>query len=70
MPWMERQNYLPIAIYSLQRNADQLVSLGRQDSPEWHLANGLLRIARGIQQDASILEARLVALEARLSPQQ
>jgi hypothetical protein len=64
---MQRDNFLPTAINDLQQFTEKLI---RKDSPEWHLAHGLLRIAQGIQQEASILEARLSAIEARISLRQ
>ncbi len=38
------------AMRSFQENLDRIEKQGRKDSPDWHLANGLLRLAQGLQQ--------------------
>ena len=40
-----------MAIHSFQENLDWIERQGRKDSPDWHLANGLLRLAQGLRQD-------------------
>ena len=39
------------AIHSFQENLDWIECQGRKNSPDWHLANGLLRLAQGLRQD-------------------
>ena len=39
------------AIHSFQENLDGIECQGRKNSPDWHLANGLLRLAQGLRQD-------------------
>jgi CheY-like chemotaxis protein len=65
---MERDNYFSVAIASLRYNVDQIKKEGRESSPDWHLANGLLRLAEGILQEVLILEERLSGFERRLDP--
>jgi hypothetical protein len=66
---MEKENYFSLAAYSFQEQAKYIKSVGRENSPEWHLANGFARMAQGLEQESRILESRLSAIEARLSHQ-
>ena len=47
------------ATHSFQENLNWIESQGRKNSPDWHLANGLLRLAQGLQQDREAHEALL-----------
>ncbi len=44
-------DFYAVAIHSFQGNLDWIERQGRKDSPDWHLANGLLRLAEGLRQD-------------------
>ncbi len=43
-------NFFSAAVRSFQENLDRIETQGRKDSPDWHLANGLLLLAQGLQQ--------------------
>ncbi len=43
-------DYYSVAVRSFQENLDRIEKDGRKDSTDWHLANGLLRLAQGLQQ--------------------
>ncbi len=43
---------------SLKRNLRWIEEEGRKDSPDWHLVNGLLRLAQGLQRDHDAEEDR------------
>jgi hypothetical protein len=47
------------ATHSFQENLNWIENQGRKNSPDWYLANGLLRLAQGLQQDREDREARL-----------
>jgi hypothetical protein len=47
------------AAHSFQENLNWIENQGRKNSPDWYLANGLLRLAQGLQQDQEAQEARL-----------
>jgi hypothetical protein len=64
---MERENYFSVAIASFRYNLEQIQNQGRESAPEWHVANGLLRLAQGMLQDARIMEKRLSAIESKLN---
>jgi hypothetical protein len=59
--------FYAVATNSFQTHLDWLERQGRKDSPDWHLANGLLRLAQGLQQDHEAQEERLKSF-ARSSP--
>ena len=59
-----RDNYLSVAIHDLQQAAGRMI---QKDTTEFHLVYGLLRIAQGLQQESSMMEARLIAIEVQLS---
>lgn len=44
-------DFYAVAIHSFQENLDWMEHQGRKDSADWHLANGLLRLAQGLRQD-------------------
>lgn len=56
-----------VAIDSFQAHLDWIEKQGQKDSPDWHLTNGLLRLAQGLQQDHEAQEERLKSF-ARSSP--
>lgn len=47
------------AAHSFQENLNWIENQGRKNSPDWHLAHGLLRLAQGLQQDQEDREAGL-----------
>ena len=60
-------DFYAVAIDSFQAHLDWIEKQGRKDSPDWHLTNGLLRLAQGLQQDREAQEERLKSF-ARSSP--
>lgn len=44
-------DYYSVAARSFQENLDRIEKDGRKESPDWYLANGLLRLVQGLQQD-------------------
>ncbi len=60
-------NFYAVAIHSFQENLNWIERQGRKDSPDWHLANGFLRLAQALQQDRDDQEERLKCF-ARSSP--
>ncbi len=51
-------NFYAVAIRSFQENLNWIEKQGRKDSPDWHLANGLLRLAQALKQDHDDQEER------------
>ena len=47
-----------VAARSFQEHLNRIEKDGRKDSPDWFLANGLLRLAQGLQQDHEAEEDR------------
>ncbi len=43
-------NFFSAAVRSFQENLDRIETEGRKDSPDWHLASGLLQLAQGLHQ--------------------
>ncbi len=43
-------NFFSAAVRSFRENLDRIEIEGRRDSPDWHLANGLLQLAQGLEQ--------------------
>ncbi len=43
-------NFFSAAVRSFWENLDRIETEGRRDSPDWHLANGLLQLAQGLEQ--------------------
>jgi hypothetical protein len=60
-------NFYAVATDSFQTHLDWLEQQGRKDSPDWHLSNGLLRLAQGLRQDHEAEEERRKSF-ARTSP--
>jgi hypothetical protein len=60
-------DFYALASDSFQAHLDWIEKQGRRDSPDWHLTNGLLRLAQGLQQDHEAQEQRLKSF-ARSSP--
>ena len=60
-------DFYAVATNSFQTYLDWIEQQGRKDSPDWHLTNGLLRLAQGLQQDHEAQEERLKSF-ARSSP--
>lgn len=54
-------DYFAVATQSFQQNLNRIENEGRKDSPEWHLVNGLLRLAQGLEQDHEAREEHLKA---------
>jgi hypothetical protein len=44
-------DFYSVAARSFRENLDRIETDGRKDSPDWYLANGLLSLAQGLQQD-------------------
>lgn len=51
-------DFYAAATDSFQAHMDWIEKQGRKDSPEWHLVNGLLRLAQGLQHDHADEEER------------
>jgi hypothetical protein len=49
---------MSMATDSFQMHLDSIEQQGRNDSPDWHLANGLLRLAQGLRHDHDAEEDR------------
>ena len=60
-------DFYAVAASSFQIHLDWIEQQGRKDTPDWHLANGLLRLAQGLQQDHEAQEEQLKSF-ARSSP--
>lgn len=43
-------DFYSAAARSFQEDLDRIEKDGRKDSPDWHLANGLLQLTQGLQQ--------------------
>jgi hypothetical protein len=43
-------DFYSAASRSFQEDLDRIEKDGRKDSPDWHLANGLLQLTKGLQQ--------------------
>jgi len=56
------------ATASFQARLDWIEHQGQRDSPDWHLTNGLLRLAQGLQQDHEAQEERLKSFARSWSP--
>jgi hypothetical protein len=52
-------NFYAAAVQSFQESLTWMERQGRKDSPDWHLANGLLRLAQGLKQDHDAQEERM-----------
>ncbi len=60
-------NFYAVATDSFQARLDWIENQGLKDSPDWHLTNGLLRLAQGLRQDHEAEEERRKSF-ARTSP--
>ena len=60
-------DFYAVATDSFQARLNWIENQGQKDSPDWHLTNGLLRLAQGLQQDHEAQEERLKSF-ARSSP--
>ena len=60
-------DFYSAAARSFQESLDRIEKDGRMDSPDWYLANGLLRLAQGLQHDHEAEEDRGKSF-ARTSP--
>lgn len=56
------------AAQSFQENLNRIESDGRKDAPEWHLANGLLRLAQGLKEEHEAREERLKGFARSWTP--
>lgn len=60
-------DFYAVAACSFQIHLDWIEQQGRKDTPDWHLANGLLQLAQGLQQDHEAQAERMKSF-ARSSP--
>ena len=44
-------DFYAVATDSFQARLNWIENQGQKDPPDWHLTNGLLRLAQGLQQD-------------------
>jgi hypothetical protein len=51
-------DFYAAATDSFRAHLEWIEKQGRKDSPDWHLVNGLLRLAQGLQQDHADEEDR------------
>jgi len=65
---VEVVDFYAIATDSFQARLDWIENQGQKDSPDWHLTNGLLRLAQGLQQDHEAQEERLKSFARSWSP--
>ena len=63
-------DFYSMAAHSFQENLNWIEKEGRKDSPDWRLANGLLRLAEGLQQDYTEREERLKSFARSWRPPQ
>jgi len=61
-------NFYAAAVHSFQESLNWMERQGRRDSPEWHLANGLLRLAQGLKQDHDAQEDRMKSFARSILP--
>ena len=61
-------NFYGAAVHSLQESLNSMERQGRKDSPDWHLANGLLRLAQGLKQDHDAQEERMKSFARSVLP--
>ena len=65
----KHMDFYTVATHSFEENLDSLENQGRKNSPDWCLANGLLRLVQGLQQDHEAEEERRKSF-ARSEPAQ
>jgi hypothetical protein len=51
-------DFYAVATDSFQARLNWIENQGQKDSPDWHLTNGLLRLAQGLRQDHADEEDR------------
>ena len=61
-------DFFAVATDSFQARLAWIENQGQKDSPDWHLTNGLLRLAQGLQQDHEAQEERLKSFARSWSP--
>jgi hypothetical protein len=61
-------NFYAAAVHSFQESLNWMERQGRKDSPDWHLANGLLRLAQGLKQDHDAQEDRMKSFARSILP--
>jgi hypothetical protein len=61
-------SFYAAAVHSFQESLNWMERQGRKDSPEWHLANGLLRLAQGLKQDHDAQEDRMKSFARSILP--
>jgi hypothetical protein len=61
-------NFYAAAVHSFQESLNWMERQERKDSPEWHLANGLLRLAQGLKQDHDAQEDRMKSFARSILP--
>jgi hypothetical protein len=61
-------NFYAAAAHSFQESLTWMERQGRKDSPGWHLANGLLRLAQGLKQDLDAQEERRKSFSRSVLP--
>jgi len=61
-------DFYAAAAQSFQENLDGIERQGRKDSPDWHLTNGLLRLAQGLRQEHEDEEDRLKGFGRTMRP--
>jgi hypothetical protein len=61
-------NFYGAAVHSFQESLNSMERQGRKDSSDWHLANGLLRLAQGLKQDHDAEEERRKSFARSVSP--
>ncbi len=62
-------NFFSAAVRSFRENLDRIETEGRRDSPDWHLANGLLQLAQGLQSTREEEEERRRSFARSWGPQ-
>ena len=61
-------DFYSVATRSFQENLNWIEKEGREGSPDWHLANGLLRLVQGLQQDYEERQERLKGFARSVRP--
>lgn len=61
-------DFYSVAIRSFEENLNWIEKESRKGSPDWHLANGLLRLTQGLQQDYEEREERLKSFARSARP--
>ncbi len=61
-------DFYSAAARSFEEDLNRIEKDGRKDSPDWHLANGLLQLAQGLQHDHEAEEDRRKSFARSWSP--